>query len=115
LVLGDEEQLFQLVANLVGNAIHYTPKHGQVLVTLGGDDRQVVIRVQDTGIGIAPEAQARIFERFYRVNRDRSRATGGSGLGLAIALAIAQAHQGTIQVQSDLGRGSTFTVKLPAA
>lgn len=114
-VLGDEEQLYRLVANLVGNAIHYTPKNGKVLVRLDRDDHQALIRVQDTGIGIPTEAQSRIFERFYRVNRDRSRATGGSGLGLAMAMAIAKSHHGTIQVQSQLGHGSTFTVKLPVA
>jgi signal transduction histidine kinase len=114
-VMGEEEQLYRLVANLVANAIHYTPKGGQVWIKLNRDDRYALIRVQDTGIGIAPEAQAHIFERFYRVNSDRSRSTGGSGLGLAIAIAIAQAHQGTIQVQSQLGCGSTFTVKLPVA
>jgi signal transduction histidine kinase len=114
-VLGDEEQLYRLVANLVGNAIHYTPKNGKVLVRLDRDDHHALIRVQDTGIGIPPEAQSRIFGRFYRVNSDRSRATGGSGLGLAIAMAIAKSHHGSIQVQSKVGRGSTFTVKLPAA
>lgn len=114
-VLGEEEQLYRLVANLVGNAIHYTPKGGQVWLKLDREDRHALIRVQDTGIGISPKEQTRIFERFYRVNSDRSRATGGSGLGLAIAMAIAQAHHGTIQVQSQLGHGSTFTVKLPAA
>ena len=114
-VMGDVEQLYRLVANLVGNAIYYTPKGGQVFVTLGRDDHHALIRVRDTGIGITPEAQSHIFERFYRVNSDRSRATGGSGLGLAIAMGIAVAHHGTIQVQSKVGRGSTFTVKLPAA
>jgi signal transduction histidine kinase len=114
-VKAEEEQLYRLVANLVGNAIHYTPQGGRVWVNLDREDRQAVIRVQDTGIGIAPEAQAHIFDRFYRVNSDRSRATGGTGLGLAIARAIALAHQGTIQVHSQLGQGSTFTVKLPAA
>lgn len=72
-----------------------------------------IIQVQDTGIGIAPTDQAHIFDRFYRMNRDRSRQTGGAGLGLAIAQAIAQAHQGSLHVQSELGRGSTFTVHLP--
>jgi signal transduction histidine kinase len=114
-VRGEEEQLYRLVANLVGNAIHYTPKNGKVSVTLDRDDRHALIRVQDTGIGISPEEQARIFERFYRVNSDRSRTTGGSGLGLAIARAIAHAHQGTIQVQSELGQGSIFSVTLPVA
>lgn len=114
-VLGDEEQLYRLVANLVGNAIHYTPKRGKIIIRLKRDDRHALLQVQDTGIGIAPADHARIFERFYRVNSDRSRATGGSGLGLAISRAIAQAHHGTIQVQSQLGRGSNFTVKLPIA
>jgi two-component system OmpR family sensor kinase len=72
-----------------------------------------LIQIQDTGIGIAPEEQTHIFDRFYRVNSDRSRHTGGSGLGLAIAKAIVQAHQGTLQVQSELGKGSAFTIRLP--
>jgi signal transduction histidine kinase len=114
-VLGDEEQLYRLVANLVGNAIHYTATGGKICINLTREDRHALIRVKDTGMGISPKEQARIFERFYRVNSDRSRATGGSGLGLAIAMAIAHAHQGTIQVQSQLGQGSTFTLKLPIA
>lgn len=114
-VIGEEEQLYRLVANLVGNAIYYTPQNGKVWVRLDRTEHHALILVQDTGIGIAPEAQSHIFERFYRVNSDRSRKTGGSGLGLAIAKAIAQAHQGTIQVQSQLGQGSIFTTKLPAA
>ncbi|WP_399315348.1 ATP-binding protein [Trichocoleus sp. FACHB-262] len=69
--------------------------------------------MQDTGLGIAPADQVRIFDRFYRVEQDRSRHTGGSGLGLPIALAIAQAHRRTLQVRSELGKGSTFTVRLP--
>jgi signal transduction histidine kinase len=113
-VLGDEEQLYRLVANLLANAIHYTPKSGDISVNLEQDDRHIFIKVQDSGIGIAPEHQSRIFDRFYRVNSDRSRATGGSGLGLAIAQAIAQAHHGVIQVQSQLGKGSLFIVRLPS-
>jgi len=66
-----------------------------------------------TGIGIAPEDQTRIFERFYRVSGDRSRSTGGSGLGLAIAQSIAQSHHGSLQIKSELGKGSTFTLRLP--
>jgi signal transduction histidine kinase len=72
-----------------------------------------VIHIQDTGIGIAPSEQTQIFDRFYRVNSDRSRHTGGSGLGLAIAKAIVQTHQGSLQVQSELGKGSLFTIRLP--
>lgn len=112
-VFGSEEQLYRLVANLITNAIQYTPASGQVIVHLKRDDHHALIQVQDTGIGIPSKEQARIFDRFYRVNSDRSRHTGGAGLGLAIAQAIAKAHQGTIQVKSELGKGSTFTVQLP--
>jgi signal transduction histidine kinase len=112
-VLGDEEQLYRLLANLVTNAIQYTPNGGLVIVTSERDDAYAIVKVQDTGIGIPGAAQSRIFDRFYRVNSDRSRATGGSGLGLAIAQAIVKTHQGSIQVHSEVGKGSTFTVRLP--
>ncbi|MBD1879735.1 hypothetical protein H6F70_12710 [Coleofasciculus sp. FACHB-T130] len=69
--------------------------------------------LKDTGVGIAPPEQTRIFDRFYRINSDRSRHTGGSGLGLSIAKAIATAHNGSIDVHSELGKGSTFTIRLP--
>jgi signal transduction histidine kinase len=84
-----------------------------VTLILDSNPDHALIHVQDTGIGIAPEEQRRIFERFYRVNSDRSRRTGGSGLGVAITKAIVQAHHGSIQVQSELGLGSTFTIRLP--
>jgi signal transduction histidine kinase len=113
-VLGDEEQLYRLVCNLINNAIQATLAGGQVRVSLNKDEQYAIIQVQDTGLGIAPADQGRVFDRFYRVEQDRSRHTGGSGLGLPIALAIAQSHYGTIQVQSELGKGSTFTVRLPA-
>jgi len=114
-VLGNEEQLYRLISNLIVNAIRATPSGGKVTVFLETSDRYALIHVRDTGIGIALEHQARIFDRFYRVNRDRSRASGGSGLGLAIACAIAKAHSGTIRVQSEENAGSTFTVRLPLA
>ncbi len=112
-VMGDCEQLYRLVSNLMINAIQYTPRRGKVMVILDMSDHQAIIQVQDTGIGIALSEQKRIFDRFYRVNSDRSRHTGGAGLGLAIALAIAQTHHGNISVQSELGKGSTFTLQLP--
>ena len=112
-VLGNSEQLYRLVSNLVINAIKYTPSSGEVTIILESERHEAVMRVKDTGIGIAPPEQKKIFDRFYRVNSDRSRQTGGSGLGLAIARAIAQAHQGTIEVKSELDVGSTFTVRLP--
>jgi len=112
-VTGDVEQLYRLVSNLIVNAIQYTPAAGQVTVILDHSHDQALIQIQDTGIGIAPEDQTRIFERFYRVSGDRSRSTGGSGLGLAIAAAIAQAHHGSLQLKSELGKGSIFTLRLP--
>lgn len=112
-VLGNEEQLYRLLANLVTNAIHYTPKGGEVTVRLEQHEANGIVQVQDTGIGIARADQVRIFDRFYRVTSDRSRNTGGAGLGLAIAKAIAQSHHGDIKIQSELGQGSTFTVRLP--
>lgn len=112
-VTGDAEQLYRLVSNLVVNAIRYTPAGGDVVLILDRIPHYALIYVQDTGIGIALEQQTRIFDRFYRVSSDRSLATGGSGLGLPIAQAIAQAHHGIISLQSELGRGSTFTVQLP--
>ncbi|MCY7322284.1 MAG: HAMP domain-containing histidine kinase [Phormidesmis sp. CAN_BIN36] len=112
-VMGDENQLSRLITNLIVNALQYTPDGGIVTVILAREDSYALIQVQDTGIGIASENQSRIFDRFYRVNSDRSRQTGGAGLGLAIVRAIAQHHQGSIQLQSALGRGSTFIVRLP--
>lgn len=112
-VIGDEEQLYRLVANIIINGIQYTPAGGQVTVILNRSDCHALIQVRDTGIGIAPEDQKRIFNRFYRVSGDRSRHTGGSGLGLAIAEVIVRAHRGSLQVQSELDKGSTFTIRLP--
>ncbi|MGD1712466.1 two-component system sensor histidine kinase RppB [Dapis sp. BLCC M172] len=112
-VLGNEPQLYRLVSNLITNAIHYTPNGGQVVVSLTARDCTAFITVKDTGIGILPSEQARIFERFYRVDSHRDRKTGGTGLGLAIARAISHHHQGDITVKSQLGKGSLFTIHLP--
>lgn len=113
-VLGNEDQLYRLIANLITNAIQYTPDGGEITVWLNRDDHHAVIQVQDTGVGIAPAEQPRIFDRFYRVSSDRSRQTGGAGLGLAIAQSIAQAHHGSIEAKSRVGEGSIFTVQLPS-
>ncbi|MBD2638814.1 two-component sensor histidine kinase, partial [Synechocystis sp. FACHB-908] len=99
--------------NLISNAIHYTPTGGEVTVMLETDKQQAIIKVQDTGIGIASENQSRVFDRFYRVDTARSRQRGGAGLGLAIAQAIAVKHRGSLTVESELGQGSLFTVQLP--
>lgn len=114
-ILGNEEQLYRLVSNLIVNAIQYTPKGGCVTVILNRSEHQALVQVADTGIGIAPDQLHRIFDRFYRVSSDRSRVSGGAGLGLAIAIAIVQAHHSSLQVQSKLGKGSTFTIRLPLA
>ena len=112
-VLGNESQLYRLVSNLIANAIQYTSTGGSVKVSLSQSDRTAVMAIEDTGIGISLTEQSRIFERFYRVNSDRSRQTGGTGLGLAIASAIARKHQGYLKVNSELGKGSVFTIHLP--
>lgn len=112
-VMGNEEQLYRLISNLIANAIQATSSGGKVTVFLEKSELYAMIKIQDTGVGIAVEHQQRIFDRFYRVDRDRSRTSGGSGLGLAIAIAIARAHKGNIHVQSLPGLGSTFTVRLP--
>lgn len=112
-VLGDEEQLYRLMANLITNAIQYTPKAGCIILRLIAEEGYALLQVEDTGIGIPESEQGQIFDRFYRVNRDRSRHTGGAGLGLAIVQAIAQAHQGRLAVQSQPGNGSIFTLLLP--
>ena len=113
LLLGDDKSLNQLVTNLVDNAIKYTPEDGQVDVYLEQVDDEILFRVQDTGVGIAAEDQERIFERFYRVDKARSREVGGTGLGLAIVKHIVQSHQGKIKVSSQLNQGTCFEVHLP--
>jgi heavy metal sensor kinase len=115
LVAGDPDRLKQLLLNLVDNAIKYTPKGGQVSLRLTREPGWVRIDVSDTGIGIPAEDLPHIFERFYRVDKARSRKNGGTGLGLSIARWIADAHGGYIDVESGVGEGTTFTVWLPEA
>ncbi len=112
IVRGDSEWLYQLFANLVENALRYTPAPGKIEVTGFCQNDLIKIQVWDTGIGIAPEHLPHIFERFYRVDKERSRAEGGSGLGLAICQEIVRAHGGTLTVESTPGQGSVFTVSL---
>ena len=114
--LADPDRLTQVLANLVRNAITHTPEGGAVLIRVGElpPDR-VVVDVSDTGAGIAPEDRERIFERFYRADRSRSRDSGGFGLGLAIARELTAAMGGTITVTSEPGVGSTFLVALRSA
>jgi two-component system phosphate regulon sensor histidine kinase PhoR len=103
-----------LARNLLENAVQYTRPGGTIEVWVRAEKGTAVLVVRDTGIGIPAREQARIFERFYRVDRARSRETGGTGLGLSIVKHIVENHGGTVRVQSELGQGSTFTVRLPA-
>jgi two-component system sensor histidine kinase SenX3 len=112
-VYGDETQLTSMFTNLVDNAVKYTPSGGRVEVTGGSEGSEIVIRVSDTGIGIPEGKLPRIFERFYRVDKARSKETGGTGLGLSIVKHVAENHGGKVTVESALGEGSTFAVYLP--
>ena len=109
------EQLGQVVTNLVSNAIHYNRPGGRVTVKVAAEGDAAVLVVTDTGEGIGPEDLPHIFERFYRADKARSSAAGRVGLGLAITQAIVQAHGGSLEATSELGQGSVFTVRLPAA
>lgn len=114
-VYGDHVQLAAAIRNLLNNAIRFTDRGGAVLVQVEGGPDTVQVSVQDNGIGIPRSQQSRIFERFYRVDKARSRETGGTGLGLSIVKHIVELHGGTVTVQSTVGVGSTFTIRLPAA
>jgi len=113
-VKGDESQMTVLIRNLVENGIRYTLEGGRVSVDVYQDGGNAIVRVSDSGIGIPLEAQARVFERFYRVDRARSRDRGGTGLGLAIVKHVAELHGGEVRLESELGRGSIFTARIPA-
>jgi signal transduction histidine kinase len=110
---GDSDRLYRSIANLIHNAIQYTPPGGVVTIRLESAERTAIVTIQDNGIGIAPKDLPHIFDRFYRIQSDRSRSTGGTGLGLAIARAIIQTHHGNIQAHSQLTLGSKFIVRLP--
>ncbi|MCA9170726.1 MAG: ATP-binding protein, partial [Planctomycetales bacterium] len=111
----DEEALREILDNLIDNAIKYTPANGNVNVSWAKQGNDVQLEVADTGIGIAEAEQRRIFERFYRVDRARSRELGGTGLGLSIVKHLAQSFGGSVGVRSTLGKGSVFWVRLPLA
>ena len=113
-VLGDETLLVTAIANLVSNAIAYSPNGSSVSVSRRRRGDLIEIAVTDRGIGIAPADQERVFERFFRVDKARSRATGGTGLGLAIVKHVAANHNGSIRLWSQPGTGSTFTLSIPA-
>jgi two-component system phosphate regulon sensor histidine kinase PhoR len=114
-VRGSRDELSSAFGNLVSNAIRYTPSGGVVTLRWRvDDDGSGVFSVQDTGIGVAAEYVPRLTERFYRVDRSRSRASGGTGLGLAIVKHVVLRHQAELEIDSERGVGSTFAVRLPA-
>jgi NtrC-family two-component system sensor histidine kinase KinB len=112
-VVGDPSRLKQVLMNLVGNAIKYTPEGGQVHVRIGPEDGQLITAVQDTGIGIAARDQKQLFQKFYRVRTEQTAHIEGTGLGLAIVRSIVEHHGGRIWVESEPGKGSTFAFSLP--
>ena len=114
-ILGDANRLREALLNLLDNALLYTPTGGQVAVHANRVGPDVIVSVGDTGIGISKADQPRIFERFYRVDDARSREVGGTGLGLAITKHLVEAHGGRIEVESEVGRGSTFSLILPVS
>jgi two-component system, OmpR family, sensor histidine kinase SenX3 len=112
-VRGDGAQLALMIRNLLDNAVRYTPSGGEIALAVDAEDGEAVVRVSDTGIGIPLRDQARVFERFYRVDESRSREQGGTGLGLAIVKHVADLHGGHVSLASQPGDGSEFTVALP--
>ena len=109
----DRQNMSQLIDNLIDNAIKYTEEPGTITVRLKKEGNWAVLEVQDTGLGVSPQYQQRVFERFYRVDKARSQSLGGTGLGLSIVKNIADKHGGSVSVESQLGSGSTFTFRLP--
>ncbi|MGC8837381.1 MAG: GAF domain-containing protein [Anaerolineae bacterium] len=112
-VMADRDRITQVVLNLMDNAVRYTPEGGEIAVRVELADEVLLVHVQDTGIGIAPEEQGRIFERFYRSEDARVQETEGTGLGLAIVKSLVEMHGGRVWVESELGKGSTFSFTIP--
>ncbi len=112
-IIGDKDRIEQVIINIISNSIKYTPDKGRITVKLTKDEEYISIKVVDDGMGIPKEDAGRLFERFYRVDKARSRVMGGTGLGLSIAKQIVEAHKGTITLESDYGKGTVVTIRLP--
>ncbi len=112
-MFADSGKLAQVCYNIIENAIKYTPDGGTITVSLAKVGRDAVLDISDTGVGIPAEDLPHVFDRFYRVDKARSRETGGTGLGLSIVKQIVRLHAGTVTVASEFGKGTTFTVQLP--
>ena len=113
LIDGNESLMEQVMTNLVSNAIRYNKPGGEVVISVDAEATDAVVKIADTGVGISAEEQQKIFERFYRVDKSRSKETGGTGLGLAIVKHAVEHHHGTITLESELGQGSVFSVRFP--
>ena len=113
LVMGDRGRIEQVMLNILSNAVKYTPNGGHIHVTAGATEKRVWMEVCDDGIGIPDADRERIFERFYRVDKARSRESGGTGLGLSIATEIVQRHNGTLSLADHIGPGTTVRLELP--
>ena len=109
-IFGVRRYIYEIIYNLCDNAIRYNVDGGKVEIKIGKDNGHAVVSVKDTGIGIAPEHQSRIFERFYRVDKSHSKETGGTGLGLSIVKHAVQHHSGKVTLESELGKGTTVTI-----
>lgn len=112
-VLADQQRISQVITNLVANAVNYNHEYGEVTIRFDITKKSVITSVRDTGLGIPPEHLPRVFERFYRVEKSRSREKGGTGLGLAIVKHILEGHNTKAEVESTVGKGSVFSFKLP--
>jgi signal transduction histidine kinase len=113
-IRGDRDKITMALHNLIGNALKYTPAGGNVRVKVDSNETSVVVRIEDSGIGIAADEMERIFEKFYRAKDRRVAKITGTGLGLALAREVVRMHGGDITLESQLDRGSTFTMRLPA-
>ena len=114
-VNGDRERIEQVITNIVSNAVKYTPDGGKIDMAVGTSGRNVFVRVTDNGIGIPEKDLPRLFDRFYRVDKARSRESGGTGLGLSIAQEILNQHKGSIEISSEYGKGTSVLITMPAA